>query len=304
MGQSERRILISGGSGLIGSALRAAAAAQSLKVTSLVRTRRPGQKDVIYWNPNNLDHSVHPVQLEGFAAAIHLNGANISRPWSNKYREEIVSSRVDTTAALCELLAEVRDRPRVLLCASAVGIYGSRGDEILTESSASGSGFLAETCREWEAATAQARDAGIRVVHLRLGIVMSPGDAALAKMLPIFRAGLGGRLGSGQQWMSWITLRDVVRAVFFLMDRDDLGGPFNLTAPHPVTNRTFTEALARAVHRPAVLPVPKMALRLAFGRMANETVLASQRALPERLQQAGFRFEDEHIGPALKGLLG
>lgn len=304
MGQIGKRILVSGASGLIGSALRAAAPAESAEVVSLVRTRRPDHRGAIYWNPDNLDYSVHPVQLEGFDAAVHLSGANVSHPWSNQYRDEIVNSRVNSTRALCELLAEVRQRPSVLLCASAVGIYGDRGDEILTECSSPGTGFLAETCQAWEAAASRAREAGIRVVNLRIGVVMSLNGAALAKILPIFRAGLGGRLGSGKQWISWVTLRDVVRAIFFLMNRDDVRGAFNLTAPSPVTNRHFTYALARAVHRPALLPVPKVALRLVFGRMAKETVLASQRALPRRLQEAGFQFEDEEIGMALRSLLG
>lgn len=299
----KRRILVSGASGLIGSALRRAAADESAEVTALVRSRPPGQQGAIYWNPGDLDHSIHPVQLEGFHVAVHLNGANISRPWSNSYREEIVRSRVDSTRALCELLAEVRERPRVLLCASAVGIYGSRGGEILTEASSTGAGFLAETCVEWEAATAQAREAGIRVVNLRIGVVMSSDSAALKKMLPVFRAGLGGKLGSGHQWMSWITLSDAVRAILFLMERDDIAGPVNLTAPHPITNSGFTGAMARTLGCPALLPVPAPLLRIVLGRMANETILASQRAIPQRLLQAGFRFQNEDIEPALRTLL-
>jgi hypothetical protein len=246
---------------------------------------------------------VHPAALEGFDAVIHLNGANVARRWSPKYRETIVSSRVRSTEVLCEVLRKVRRPPPVLLCASAVGIYGDRGDEVLTEESSAGSGFLAETCQAWEAAAKPARDLGIRVVHLRLGVVLSGKGGALGKMLPPFRLAMGGKLGSGQQWMSWIGERDVVRAIGFLMDHEDLSGPFNLTAPQPVTNAEFTQALARAVHRPALLPVPATVLRLAFGEMARETMLASQRALPKRLEEAGFHFEDGDIGAALRALL-
>ena len=204
---------------------------------------------------------------------------------------------------LCESLAQVRRRPRVLLCASAVGIYGDGGDTVLTEESRMGSGFLAETCAAWEAAAKDACALGIRVVHLRFGVVLSRKGGALGKMLPAFRLGLGGRMGSGRQWMSWISIRDLMRAVMFLMEREELAGAFNLTAPNPVTNATFTQALARAVHRPAVLPVPAGMLRMIFGAMADATLLASQRVLPYRLVDAGFQFEDEEVREALKALL-
>lgn len=296
-----QRILVSGASGLIGRALCRAAAADAMEATSLVRSRQSEGANAIFWIPQ--DGFADMGRLEGFDAAVILNGANISHRWTKRYRREIVSSRVDTTRSLCKLLAATRRRPRVVLCASAVGIYGDRGDEVLTEGSLPGAGFLAETCVAWESAAMPARDAGIRVVHLRIGVVMNPGDAALGKLVPIFRAGLGGPLGSGRQWMSWITLRDLVRAMLFLMKRDDLTGPFNLVAPQPVRNRDFTRAVARAVHRPALLPAPKVALRLAFGQMADETVLASQRAVPQRLEHAGFCFEDKEIGAALAGLL-
>ena len=299
--EQRKRILVSGASGLIGSAFCRMASAGSMEITTLVRSRQAEGPRAIFWIPR--DGFAETRQLEGFDAAVILNGANISHRWTQRYRREIVSSRVETTRSLCRLLAATHRRPRVVLCASAVGIYGDGGDEVLTEESRPGAGFLAETCMAWEAASAPARDAGIRVVHLRIGVVMSPGDAALAMMLPIFRAGLGGRLGSGCQWMSWITLRDLVQGMLFLMKREDLSGPFNLVAPHPVRNRDFTRALAGAVHRPAILPAPAIALRVAFGQMADETMLASQRAVPQRLLEAGYRFEDEEIEPALKGLL-
>ncbi len=301
MAKIGRRILISGGSGLIGSAVQREARERGMEVTTLVRRHRQVQGRAIYWNPGT---GVHPMALEGFDAIIHLSGATVARRWTEKYRREIVKSRVGTTRTLCEALANVRQRPRVLVCASAVGIYGDRGDEVLTENSGPGAGFLAETCQAWEAAVEPARQAGIRVVHTRFGVVLSREGGALAKMLPVFRLGLGGRLGSGQQWMSWIGVRDAVRAMFFLMERDELAGAFNVTASESVTNAEFTKALGKAVHRPAALPVPAGVLRLIFGAMADETLLASQRVLPQRLTDAGFVFEGAEIGTVLHTLLG
>ena len=300
MGKSGRRILISGGSGLLGRAVQREGHERAIEVTTLVRHHRQVQGGAIYWNPQT---GVHPMALEGFDAIVHLSGATVARRWTKKYRREIVDSRVGTTRALCDALANVRQRPRVLVCASAVGIYGDRGDEELTEESAAGTGFLAETCKAWEAAGDRASEAGVRVVHVRFGVVLSREGGALDKMLPAFRMGLGGRLGSGRQWMSWIALRDAVRAMFFLMERDDLVGAFNATAPRPVTNAEFTRGLGEAVHRPALLPVPAAALRLIFGAMADEALLASQRALPMRLADAGFVFDEPEMGSALRALL-
>jgi uncharacterized protein len=303
MRKQPRKILISGASGMIGSALLRAARSESADVVRLVRRHRAPEAGVVYWDPSEPKNAVHPMALEDFEVVVHLSGANVSKRWTRAYREEIRTSRVESTRVLCETLAQVRRRPRVLLCASAVGIYGDGGDEVLNEQSRSGSGFLAETCVAWEAATQAACQAGIRVVHLRFGVVLARHGGALKKMLPVFRMGLGGRLGSGRQWMSWISLRDAVRAMLFLMENEDLSGPFNLTSPHPVTNRTFTRALAQTVRRPAVLQVPAAGLRLAFGAMADEMLLASCRAVPERLQATGFRFEDPEIQPAFAALL-
>lgn len=304
MAKQGRRILVSGASGLIGSALLRAVRSESAEVVRLVRGPRGEVPGVVFWNLKKPQSAVHPVALEDFDAVVHLAGANVGRRWTKKYREEIVSSRVTSTKALCETLALVHRPPRVLLCASAVGYYGNRGDEVLSEESGAGSGFLAETCVAWEAATEAAKGAGIRVAHLRFGVVVDREGGALSKMLPMFRKGLGGTLGSGRQWMSWISLRDAVRAVLFLMDHGELCGSFNITSPNPVTNRTFTHALAHAVHRPAILPVPAFPLRLVFGSMANESVLASCRAVPKRLEEAGFAFKDPEIQPALSALLG
>ncbi|HEY1808244.1 MAG TPA: TIGR01777 family oxidoreductase [Acidobacteriaceae bacterium] len=275
-----------------------------MDVTALVRRHRDVVGGTIYWNPSKTDGAIHPVGLEGFDAVVHLNGACVARRWTQSYRREIVESRVGSTRALCEALAQVRHPPRVLVCASAIGIYGDRGEEVLTESSASGTGFLAETCMAWEKAADKARGAGIRVVHARFGVVLSGKGGALKTMLRPFRLGLGGKLGSGQQWMSWISVRDAVRALLFLMDEEGQAGAFNLTAPQPERNVDFTSALAGAVHRPAWFTAPAGVLRLALGaRMANETLLASARVQPERLRGAGFRFEDEELGAALRSLL-
>ena len=297
------RVLVSGASGLIGSAVMSQAQAAGYDAVRLVRRRQAASRSSIYWNPGNPLDSVHPVDLEGLDAVIHLSGATVAHRWTEAWKKEIVVSRVATTERLSRMLAMLRSKPRVLLCASAVGIYGNRGDELLTEESAPGSDFLAETCLQWEAAAQAARDAGIRVAHLRFGVVLSPQGGALARMLPAFRFGLGGRLGSGKQWMSWASLRDVVRVMFFLMDRDDLSGAFNVTAPQPVTNLGFTQALAAAVHRPALFPVPPIALRLAFGEMADGALLASQNAIPAKLERAGFTFQDREIRTALQALL-
>lgn len=208
-------------------------------------------------------------------------------------------SRVESTRSLANSLANLCQPPQALLVASATGIYGDRGDEVLDECSGPGKGFLADLCREWEGAAQAAVKAGIRVVHLRLGVVVGPGAGALGKMLPIFRLGLGGRLGSGRQWMSWISLTDAVAAILFALETPSLRGPVNLSSPQPVTNAEFTRALGMAVHRPAFLPAPALALRLALGQMADEALLASARAVPTRLTDSGFRF----MHPAINGAL-
>ena len=244
-------------------------------------------------------------RLEGLAGAIHLSGANVAaHRWTEPYRREIAASRVDSTRALAKALAGLREPPRVLLAASATGIYGDRGEELLTEDSEPGTGFLAEVCRAWEAAAEPAVAAGIRVVHLRFGVVLNGGSGALGKMAPLFRLGLGGRLGSGRQWMSWIGLDDVVAAVRFLLRSAEVAGAVNLTAPDPVTNAQFTRALGRQLHRPALLPAPAFALRLALGPMADEAMLASARVMPKRLMEAGFQFAQATIEDALATALG
>jgi len=260
----------------------------------------PGE---IEWNPAQTPPTVNPESLGGLSAAIHLSGANVAaHRWTRAYKREMTASRVDTTRVLAAALASLHRPPEVLLVASAVGIYGDRGDELLNENSDPGSGFLASLCEQWEAAADPARQAGIRVVHLRFGVILGRGGA-LARMLPIFRLGLGGPLGSGKQWMSWISLDDAIAAILFALATPSVAGPVNLTAPNPVTNAEFTRALARQLHRPAILPAPAFALRLALGQMADEALLASARVLPAKLTAAGFEFAHPTIERALEAAL-
>ncbi|MFT4113088.1 TIGR01777 family oxidoreductase [Silvibacterium sp.] len=308
MPETSKKILISGASGLIGSALTQALQVQQIEVLQL--SRKPssaGQQTVLRWDPSAERPVSDPTPLEGLHAAIHLSGANLSsRRWTESYKREIVSSRVDTTLALGRVFSQLQEPPKAFVCASATGIYGNRGSELLTEDSRHGTGFLTDVCELWERAAATAGASAGRVLHTRFGVVLAPNGGALAKMLPLFRAGLGGPLGSGRQWMSWIALPDLVSAMLFLLldpRAGELTGAFNFTAPGPVTNADFTHALGRHLHRPAILPAPAFALRLAFGQMADEALLASSRALPEGLLKAGYRFQASDIDAALNTVL-
>jgi uncharacterized protein (TIGR01777 family) len=292
------KIIVSGSSGLIGAALGARLQAAHAgnggsPIIPLVRKDPRPEAGEVLWNPRT--GSIEPESLEGAAAAVHLAGESVAGGrWSARRRERIRASRVDGTRFLARILAGLNPLPRVLVCASAVGIYGDRGDELLHEESAPGTGFLARVCADWEQAADAAREAGIRVVHLRIGLVLSRDGGALATMLPLFRLGLGGRLGSGRQYMSWVSLDDVVEMILFCLDNDELEGPVNAVSPRPVTNREFTRTLGRVLKRPALLPAPTPALRLALGRMADELLLASTRVEPARLLAAGFPFR--HVG--------
>jgi uncharacterized protein len=303
MTTSPRKLLFSGASGLIGASLVRAAEAERIQTLQLIR-REPRKPEEISWNPQAGQPVRDLALLERLDAAIHLSGANISaQRWNAARKREIVESRVGSTRALLKVLMALKQPPATLLCASATGIYGERGDEILDEESPPGEGFIADTCRAWEAEASAASEAGIRVVHLRFGVVLAAEGGALGRMLPFFRPGLGGNLGSGRQWMSWIALNDAVRAIFYILDAGALRGPLNIIAPNPVTNAEFTRALGRSLHRPAMIPVPRFALRLAFGEMADEVLLASTRAVPDRLLQAGFTFELPNLDSALKAIL-
>jgi uncharacterized protein (TIGR01777 family) len=301
------RILLSGSSGSIGSTLLPALKARGHVVWPLVRRPTAPGEEAVQWIPDTgaLDASAL-ARLGGVEAVVHLAGeplVGLAR-WDERKLRAIRSSRVEATAALVRTLLALRQPPTTLLSASAVGYYGSRGDEVLTESSPAGTDLLARLCVDWEGATAPAANAGTRVVLLRSGIAMTPGSGALSKMLPPFRMGLGGPLGSGKQWLAWISLPDLVSAVLFCLDHTSLSGPMNLCGPTPATNAEFSLALGKVLRRPAVLPAPAIALRLLMGEAADLTLLASQRASPERLQRAGFVFQHPTAEEALRAVLG
>ena len=295
-------VLVSGSHGLVGSALLPALAAAGHRARRLVRSD-PGPGEVA-WDPEG--GTIDAAGLAGVEGVVHLAGIGIGeKRWTDRQKQRLVRSRVGATGLLASALAGLPTPPRVLVSASAVGYYGDRGDEVLTEDSGPGDGFLAELVRGWEGATAPAQDAGVRVVHTRSGIVLSPAGGALKKQLPLFRAGLGGRLGwSGRQWVSWVSIDDEVGAMVHALGTDELAGPVNVTAPAPVTNAELTKALGRAVRRPAVLPVPPFALAVVLGReLTDEMLLASQRAVPGRLEASGFRFRHPEIGAAVEAVL-
>jgi hypothetical protein len=288
---------------MLGTALRKAMSERNVQCIQLLR-RTPTSADQLQWDPKCVQAISSPERLEGLTAAIHLSGANIAgHRWTDAYKREIMESRVLSTSALAKALAGLKRPPQMLLVASAVGFYGDRGDELLDETSRPGSGFLAEACQQWEAAAQPARDAGIRVIHLRFGAILGPDDGALGKLLPIFKLGLGGKLGTGRQYMSWISLPDAVAGIFYLLDEPAAAGPFNFTAPNPVTNSQFTHTLSAQLHRPAFFRVPAFALRLALGQMADEALLASVRAYPARLVNAGFQFNYPSLVYALPAIL-
>ena len=285
------RVLLSGASGMLGRGIAAALTGRGIATMRLVR-RSPRNRAELLWNPAAGGGIQDAVWLEGISAAIHLSGASIAgHRWTAAYKREMAESRIDSTRVLAEALARLKAPPATLVVASAIGYYGERGDEVLDENSTPGSGYFPELCQAWEAATQPAADAGIRVVPMRLGMVIGPGGGAMARLVPLFQLGLGGPLGNGRQWMSWISEADAVAAALFALDCPTLHGPANAVAPEPVTNAEFTRTLGRAVHRPAILPAPAFALRLAFGQMANEALLASTRVLPQKLLTAGFPFQ-------------
>jgi uncharacterized protein (TIGR01777 family) len=306
---SSNQVLLTGSSGLIGTYLVRVLRQERISSISLLRHPIPSggsspADSQQLWDPYAAVPLEDPRALDGTTAAVHLSGANLAgRRWTSAYKREILESRVKPTHALAALLTTLRPMPAVFVCASAIGIYGERGEELLTEASPPGEGFLPEVCLAWEKATQPAMEAGIRVVHLRFGVVLSPKGGALAQMLPIFRAGLGGQLGSGRQWVSWVALPDVARAIEFALATASLSGPVNVVAPHPVTNLEFTRSLGRAVSRPTLLRVPAFALRVVFGEMAQATILGSERVAPTRLTAAGFQFEYPELDGALRAVL-
>ncbi|UCG15692.1 MAG: TIGR01777 family oxidoreductase [Phycisphaerales bacterium] len=294
-------VLVSGSTGLIGSALVRSFSGDKDRVTRLVRGA-PTDDTTVSWDPKavRLDTSRWPA----VDAVVHLAGENVAGRWTRRKKRRIRDSRVNGTRTLCEALARMPKPPPRLISASAMGFYGDRGDEVLTEDSPAGTGFLSDVCREWEAATSPASDAGIRVVNLRIGVVLSTAGGALAKMLTPFRMGIGGRIGSGRQYISWIALDDVLGAIHHVLTHDVPAGPVNVTAPNPVTNAEFTKALGRVVGRPTLLALPAFAARVALGQMANEMLLASTRVVPRRLSETRYAFRYEHLEAALRHLLG
>jgi uncharacterized protein len=293
------RVLISGASGLIGSAVLPSLEANGYEVTRLVRGT-PSAARQIAWPRAVLD----PQLLSGFDAVIHLSGESVVGRWTEAKKKRILESRVGATRTLSQALAQAAQPPRVLLCASAVGYYGNRGDELLPEQSSSGDQFASELSRQWEAASRPAADAGIRTVPLRFGAVLSKRGGALGRMLTPFRLGLGGKMGNGRQWMSWIAVQDVIGALQWLLRHDSCSGPFNLVSPHPVTNEEFATTLASVLSRPAFFSLPAFAVRLAFGEMGTEILLGSQRAEPAKLLESGYVFQLPHLRQALEAILG
>jgi len=295
------RVLMTGAGGLVGAALRPALEVRGDTVVAL-RRATAGRGGGPTWDPAGGE--LDPAVLADIDAIIHLAGEPIANGrWTARKKASILRSRVDGTALLARCIAKADRSPPVLLSASAAGYYGDRGDELLTETAGSGSGFLADVCRKWEAATEPASAAGVRVVHLRFGVVLSPGGGALARMLPPFRLGLGGPMGSGRQYLSWIALSDLVQAVLHLLHRDAVSGPVNMVAPDPVRNATFARALGRALHRPASFRVPATVARLLVGELADEALLASQRAVPGVLDHHGFDWQLGGIDAALDNML-
>jgi hypothetical protein len=306
------KVLVSGSSGLVGTALTSSLHAAGHEVVRLIRQPTPGAGDgsaepEVRWDPTTGVVDLEQLAAAGpIHAAVNLAGAGIAdRRWTVARRRLIMTSRREPTRLLANILSRLSPRPGVLVSASAVGFYGDRGAQVLTEGQPAGEGFLAEVCRTWEAATAPAADGGIRVVHLRSGIVLSPSGGILGRLLPLYRLGLGGRLGSGRQYVSWISLRDQVAVIRAALEDPRLAGPVNAVAPTPVTNAQLTRAIGRALHRPAPWVVPAVALRVALGaHLADELLLASQRAQPARLLQIGHRFVDPDIDAALTWVAG
>lgn len=290
-----QRIAVTGASGLIGTALVGHLKSEGHTVQRLVR-RAVVAPDEIQWDPKT--GYVDIEALRGVNAVIHLAGVGVGdKRWSKKYKSEILNSRLLGTTAIANAVAEVK--PQVFISASAIGWYGESGNRAVVESDRAGDDFLAAVCREWEGAADLAT--GVRTVKIRTGLVLDPTGGALGKMLPLFRLGLGGKLGSGKQWWSWITLHDVIRAISFILEKP-ISGPVNLTSPNPVTNQEFTSALARAMHRPALFPAPAIGLKIALGGFSSE-ILGSKKVLPQTLADAGFTWDYPHVSSALKALI-
>ena len=296
------KILVSGSRGLVGAALLQHLDEAGHSTVPLLRERPADGQVGVHWDP--IANFVDTDAMEGAEAVVHLAGENIAQGrWNNAKKQRIRDSRVDGTRLLSAALSGLQNKPRVLVCASAIGYYGDRNDEVLTELSARGSGYLPEVCRDWEAASGVAENCGIRVVLLRYGVILSASGGALAKMLKPFKMGVGGKIGGGQQYMSWITLDDAVGVIMHAIQNDMLSGPVNAVSPNPVTNLEYTKTLGRVIGRPTLFPMPALAARAAFGEMANDLLLASARVEPAKLRKSGYTFRHPELEGALKHLL-
>jgi uncharacterized protein (TIGR01777 family) len=298
------RVLVSGVSGPIGTALLPSFKANGAVVVRLARSNAfaAGREDAtIAWDPGK---PIAPEAVSGFDAVVHLAGESIIGRWTDAKKKAIRDSRVVGTANLAQALAHAKDKPRVFVCSSAIGYYGDRGEEILREESAPGSGFLPDVCNEWEVATRAAAEAGIRTVQIRTGIVLSPKGGALGAMLTPFKLGVGGKVGDGRQWMSWIDVQDMVGGIHHILKNDLLQGPVNMVAPKPVTNAEFTKTLAGVLSRPAIFPVPRFVVKLAFGEMGETVLLGSQRVEPAQLVTSGYPFRFKELKASLEGAIG
>jgi len=296
------RVLVSGSSGLVGSALVASLKSVGARVVRLARpatVRSTSDEERVPWDPSQ---PVSPDAVSGCDAVIHLAGESLVGRWTVNKKSRLRESRIPATANLAHALAQAKAKPHIFLSASAIGYYGNRGDETLTEDSSPGTGFTADLAREWEQASWSAAQAGIRTVQMRIGVVLATSGGALSKMLPAFKLGLGGKLGDGRQWMSWIDLQDVIGAIQHILRSDLLHGPVNLVAPRPVTNEEFSKTLGSILSRPTVFPLPAFAARLAFGEMADELLLASQRVEPTKLISSGYPFRFPTVRQSLKSL--
>lgn len=293
------KILLSGSSGLVGSALRSSKQAEKYEIFRLLRSKpnKPSTNSVV-WNAKKGDSQIPEVD-----GIVHLAGESIVGRWTKNKKQKIFSSRKEYTENLVQAVLNNQKLPRVFVCASAIGIYGDRGDEELNETSSFGTGFLSETTQAWEAACAPLEKAGVRVVNLRIGVVLSKNGGALAKMLPAFKFGLGGNLGDGKQWMSWISVEDLVEVIHLSLNNADISGPVNVTSPNPVTNKTFTKTLGAVIKRPTLIPIPKFVLEIIFGEMAKETLLLSSKVHPQKLLSHGFEFKHPELKQALDSQL-
>lgn len=294
-----RTIAISGKSGLVGSALARSLSLAEKKILNVTRDTNARSINDVIWSPNS--GIVNPGRLQGADAFVHLAGENIATGrWNDTKKRRIRNSRVDGTNVIASTLAKLERRPSVLVCASAIGFYGDRGMKVLTESAGAGTGFLAEVCEDWEAATRPAEEAGIRVVHLRIGVIISRDGGALPQMLTPFKLGVGGRIGNGRQYWSWVSLEDVVGSIEHVINTETIRGPVNCVSPEPVTNEEFTKTLGSVLRRPTVFPMPAFAARLALGEMANYLLLSSARVIPERLESTGYHFHHPNLKDALQ----